>query len=109
HRDVAEEVAAEDEQPDPGDSADDVVGDEACIRHAADAGDEGCEGTNDRHEARDDDRLAAVLFVELVRALEILAFQKSDVLLKDARADQMPNPVVDGVAADGGDTEQRED
>src|SRR5438034_231668 len=48
HGDIAEEVAAEHEQGDPGDAANDVVGDEPPIGHAADPGHKRREGPNDR-------------------------------------------------------------
>ena len=68
-RQSAEEVAAEQERSTQATAADDVVDGERRVGHRADAGDERRERADDRHEAREDDRLAAVLLVELVRAL----------------------------------------
>ena len=80
HRDVAEQVAPDDEDHDPGDAADDVVEDETAVVHAADPGDERRERADDRHEPGDDDGLPAVFFVEPVRALEVLPVQKARAL-----------------------------
>ena len=74
----------------------------------ADAGHEGREGADDGDEAGDDDRLAAVLLVELVGALEVLRVQELDVPLEGPRPDLVPDPVVDGVAGDGGAGEEQE-
>src|SRR5690606_40443710 len=50
----------------------DLESEEARIMHAADAGHERRERADDRHEAREHDRLAAVPFVETLRAHEML-------------------------------------
>ena len=71
-RDVAEQVAGIRERGHPRSGADHVVADELGVGHGADSGEEWREGAHDRHEAADDDREAAVLLVEAVRALQVL-------------------------------------
>src|SRR5918998_5894416 len=67
----AEEVAGEDHAEDPGEAADHVVGDELPVGHLRRARHDGREGADDGDEARDDDRLAAVLLVKLMRLFEV--------------------------------------
>ena len=61
---------------DPADGADHVEGEKAPVPHLTDAGDERRERANDRHEARDDDRLTAVALVELLRSEEVLLVEE---------------------------------
>src|SRR5688572_1480579 len=108
--DVAEGPAGEEAHRHPEDRPDDGVRREAPVRHAADARHEGRERAHDRHEARNDDRLAAVLLVEGVRPVEVLALQEPPaLLLEDTRAHVLADGVVDGVAEDGGDREEHEE
>ncbi len=44
--------------------------------HGADPGDDWREGTHNRHEARDHDDLAAMLFVEAFRLVQIFLLKK---------------------------------
>jgi hypothetical protein len=56
-----------------------------------------------------DDRLAAVLFVERMRPVEVLLVEEADVFApKDLRTDDRPDPVVDRIAGDGRNGEQPE-
>ena len=57
----------------PADAADDVVDGELPVGHLGRARHHRRERAEDRHEARDDDRLAAVLLVELVGLDQVLA------------------------------------
>ena len=68
---LPEEVAAQRHRGDPADAARDVEQRELPVAHARHAGDDRHEGADERHEARDDDRLAAVLLVEGVRGLDV--------------------------------------
>ena len=70
---------------DPADAAEDVERQEAAVVHLADAGDDGRERAHERHEARDDDRLAAVALVELLRAQEVLAREEQRLLALEER------------------------
>ena len=73
-----------------------VVEPERRGRHAGGAGDEGHERADDRHEAPQDDRLAAVLLEERMRALEMFpieqAMRNPGAILgaEHARADERP-------------------
>lgn len=98
---IAEVITGEHAYSDPGDAADNVVGDKPPVSHAPDARDKRRERPDDRHEPRDDDRLAAVPFVEFVSSFQVLFVQKPDVLaMKDPGAHPVTYPVVDGVADD---------
>ena len=86
-RHVAEQVAAPQEQRDPGDAAGEVVRGEARAPHAADAGDERRERADDRNEARQHDGLAAVLLVERLGAVQVGPLQPADVAAECAWPD----------------------
>ncbi len=73
------------------------------VVHRPDAGHERGERADDGDEAGEDDRLAAVLLVEAVRAVEIFLLQEADLAAEGPRPDVGPDPVVDRVAEDGGD------
>ena len=55
----------------PADAAEDVEADEPAVAHLADAGDDGRERAEEGQEAGDDDRLAAVAFVERLGAKQV--------------------------------------
>jgi len=57
---------------------DDIERRELPVRHARHAGDDRNEGPDERHEASQDDRRAAVLFEEGVRRLNVLGLKKRD-------------------------------
>ena len=104
-----EEEAGQAHRRDPQDGADDVVGGEAPVRHVGSAGDDGRERADDRHELREDDRLAAVPLVELVRADEVLAPEQQRVRTAVERVSRLaPDEVAGGVADDGGDDQARD-
>ena len=78
----------DEEERHPAHRAHEVVEREASVAHPADAGDEGHEGADDRHEAADDDGQGAVLLVEGVGLVEVLAIEKPRVLgLEDGRSE----------------------
>jgi hypothetical protein len=106
-RDVAEEEAGQHEQPDPENRSHHIVGEESAVAHRPDPGHERREGADDRNEPRQDDRLAAVLLVERVRAVEVLLLEKPDVPLECPRADRGADPVVHRVAQDRRNGEQQ--
>src|SRR6266567_3055977 len=92
---TGEPIAAPGHGGDPADSSRDVVEEEAPVLHGAHPGQHGREGTDDRHEARDDDGLGPVLFVEAVGALDVLRIEEERLL---AREDARPQAHTDGVA-----------
>src|SRR5262245_59296975 len=69
---AAELPAGHQEEEHPGHSARDIEEREPCIAHSADTGDKRGEGTDDRYEARQDDRLAAVSLVKLLGLDQVL-------------------------------------
>jgi hypothetical protein len=73
----AEGVADERQARAPQDAPDDVVDREGAVLHAADAGDDGRERADDRHEAGQDDGLGAVLVEELLGGLDVLALEQA--------------------------------
>ena len=109
-RQPAEEVPREHERTYPQDPADDVVSDEFAIAHRADSCDERREGADDRHEPREDDRLAAVFLIEPVRLFQVLPLEYPAVCpLKDPRPHVVADSVVDGISQNRGDAETNED
>src|SRR5437867_3129477 len=96
---VSEEVPPIDKGRDPGDSSADVITQKAPIGHPSDSRDEGREGPNNWHESREYDRLHAILFVKVMRAVEIFLFQETDIFLrKDFRSYKRTDGVIDRIA-----------
>src|ERR1051325_7409162 len=75
---AAEFISGGNAKDDPGDSSYHVVGEETEVGHLADAGDEGREGADNGDEAGKDNRFAAIFFVELVSAFQVLAVHQSN-------------------------------
>src|SRR5262245_25820349 len=75
----AEEVAGDEEERYPGDAAREIEDPETSIRHAADAGHERREGADNRHEARQHNRLAAMLLIKPMRPQQVLLVQEPGV------------------------------
>ena len=67
-RNAAEEKTRKQKKTNPGDAADNIVGDEPRVFHSPDAGDKRGEGADDGNKAGDNDGFAAVFFVELMRS-----------------------------------------
>jgi hypothetical protein len=102
--DVAEEETREGEQKHPNDPTDEVVRDKVAIRHASDARHEGREGADDGHETGEEDGLAAVLLEEGVGFIEVFLLDPLDII--GAVTEVMTDPIVNGIAEDGGQHEQ---
>ena len=79
-------IAGIDQRRDPRDGADHVVGQEPAVGHPADAGEKRRKRAHDRHEAADDDREAAVFFVEALRALQIFRLEPARSRLSGGRS-----------------------
>src|SRR6202050_744040 len=105
-RDVTEQVTAPDEQNDPGDTPGQVIGEEARERHAGDAGHERCTGADDGHEARQQDRHAAVAAEEPFRVPQVLDLQQPVTAAEGRRPDGAPHRVIHRVAEHGCHGEQ---
>src|SRR5450759_1001662 len=101
--DGAEEVPGDREERHPGDAADDVVGKEGAVAHAAHAGHERGEGPDDRDEARQHDGDRAVPVVEIVCLVQIPLLQYPCVLfLEEPMPERVAYPVVHRVAQNRG-------
>src|SRR5262245_1377078 len=90
--DAAEEVAEQRHAAYPADAADDVEGDESPVLHLADPSHHRRERADDRHEAREDDRLAPVSLVEGLCPQQMGAAKEQGVVAREqpwpgARAD----------------------
>jgi len=102
-RHVAEQVAHRCQAHHPDQRTDHVVGGEGGAVHLGPARHEGREGANKRHETRQDDRDAAVLFIEAVGGVEGLAVEPARVLpLEHLGPDGATNGVVDLIPQDRG-------
>ncbi len=108
--DVAEEIAPQNEENDPADSPDDVIGDESPVGHPSDAGHEGGKRPDDRHKPGDDDGLASMLFIKRMGPVQVLLLEESRFfLMKNLGADIVPDPVIDRIPQDGCRNEQRDE
>ena len=106
-RHVAEEVAQGHQAADPGHGADHAEHDEARVVHLRHAGDEGREGPHDGQEARQGHGLAAVAFVELMGAVEVVAAEYLRVgVAEQPLAEGPADHVVGAVAGDRRDHQQ---
>jgi diaminopimelate decarboxylase len=77
--------------------------------HMARARDEGGEGAEERHEARDDDGEAAVLLEELIELGHALGREGLHLArVEDAAAEEARDPVVRSVSQDGGRVEHQQ-
>lgn len=104
--DSAEEVSGEDEAPDPDRASGDAEGEELSVRHLAHARDEGSESADDGDPAGEDEGLAAVSVEELFGLFQVGLFEDAGVFFaKEACSQLAADPVVDVVAEDGGEVE----
>ena len=95
---AAQRVAEQSHAPHPGDPADDVVCEVARVLHSRRARHRRAERANDGYESREDDRLSAIGFVELLRALQVALLKEAGILaLEESRpslpADEVANLV----------------
>ena len=101
HRQVAEEVTGQHEQPDPEQAAGEAEGQKAGIGHVSDAGHEWREGAQDRQEAGEQNGLAAVAVVEVAGTVEVLAIEQPRVgVAEHAWSEVVADPVIGVVAAE---------
>src|SRR3989338_4132812 len=106
---VAEEVSAIDEEGNPQDAAEDVVGDETGIGHLPHPSNERGEGADDRDEARDDNRLCSIFFVEGFRFYQVLTLQKADILPEHPGSNESANGIIHRITNDRGNGEEHEE
>ena len=95
---VAEKVAAKGEDNCPEQAAKQVVENKLSIVHCPHTGDKGGEGADNRYKTSQYHRFAAVLRIETLSLLQIFPFEQPVILLKNAWADQIANPIINRVA-----------
>lgn len=98
---VAEKVATKNKQGNPDNSTNHVVSKKFSVIHFSDAGHERRESADNGNKAGKDDCFSAVFFVKILRLLQIFFVYKFNF-----RADKMPQPVIDGVAQNRGQTQK---
>ena len=104
-----EEVAHQNEQTHPGHAADDVEERELGEVHVTRARNEGGEGAEERHEARDDDGQAAIALEEVIELGHALGSKGLHLpRIDDAAAEQAGDPIVRGIAQNGRQIEHDE-
>jgi hypothetical protein len=91
----AQRITPHDHAANPQESAEDVKNQISRIAHLRSPGDGRAEGPHNGNKARDDDGLWAVLFVELVRALQVLLLEKARIL---AAVQTLPRFAADEIA-----------
>ena len=95
-RDVTEEVTAADKEKYPHYSTDDIVMSKGQVVHFADAGNEGCKGTHNRHKAGQKYRLVTMLVIKCAGLVDMLLF--NDVLLNHVHTEMLAYHIIAGVA-----------
>src|SRR5712691_2288954 len=99
---AAEKVAAENHASDPEDSPKDVIAEIPRVRHLSGAGDRRAESPDDGNKASQDDRLSAVLFIEIVGAPQMAAAEKEGIFAAvQGVSGAASNPITELVAGDG--------
>ena len=105
----SEEVAAQGKTARPAAAPNDVISEVTGIAHAGRTSHGGTEGPHDGHESSEDHRLAAVAFVELMRAFEMAPLEEKRVFAPVQRLSCPPaNPVANLVPNDGADDYERD-
>src|SRR5262245_13484931 len=93
-RQVAKVIPPKDKERRPQEAPADVIDHEPPIRHTTDASDKGGERTDDGNETGDNDRLAPVSLVELMRTLQMLPFEETILTVKGTWAKAVADAVV---------------
>ena len=95
-RDVAKEVTAADKEKYPHYGTDDIVMSKGQVVHFADAGNEGCKGTHNRHKAGQENRFMTMLVIKCAGLVDMLLF--NDVLLNHVHTEMLAYHIIAGVA-----------
>ena len=95
-RDVTEEVTAADKEKYPHYGTDDIVMSKGQVVHFADAGNEGCKGTHNRHKAGQENRFMTMLVIKCAGLVDMLLF--NDVLLNHVHTEMLAYHIIAGVA-----------
>ena len=106
-RNVAKQEACQRKAGNPGYTAKRAEQHEQPITHQTDAGDKRGEGANDGQKAGEYDGLTAVLFVECMRLVEMLALDQLGVgSTEQTHSDQPAYPVVGVITTKGSQNQQ---
>src|SRR5918996_388480 len=98
----AEEKAGQRRSQNPKYAAEYVVYNKSTILHRANAGDNGSEGPNDRHEPCDENSKSTVPIVELFRRYQVFSVKKKGILPgKDFRTCSRPDSIPDAISRYG--------
>lgn len=107
YSDITEIVTGKNKRCYPGNTSDDIIADEVPVGHTADTCHKRREGPDDRNKTGNDDRLAAVFFKKLVRPVQVLFVEKTNMLFMEYFGPhKTPYPVIHCVAQNGGDWEE---
>ena len=96
-RNIAEEITGSGEQTYPGQASDYIIVEERAVMHGADTGHKGGEGTDDGHEAAEENSFGAVLLIKLLCLFHMVRFNQAVVAFQQFLAELFPNPVVTGI------------
>lgn len=98
---TSEEVPYEHEKADPGHTTDGIEERELREVHMAHASDEGREGAEEGHEARDDDGKTAIFLEEVIELIHAFLRERLHLArIDDALAEEARDPIIRGVAED---------
>ena len=95
-RDVTEEVTAADKEKYPHYGTDDIVMSKGQVVHLADAGNEGCKGANNRHEAGQENSLMTMLVIKCAGLVDMLFL--NDILLNHVHTEMLAYHIIAGGA-----------
>src|SRR5438034_955213 len=91
-------VSADDKEPHPKYSTNDVINAKAFVRHLADAGQERRAGAQDGHEARDDNSFSSIGVEERLSALKMVFVEKPDIFIaKNFWCERPADVVIDDI------------
>src|SRR6266481_8763081 len=98
---MPERIAAQDHSAYPEDAAEDIEGEVTGVGHFGCAGDRRAERSNDGHEARENHGAPAILFIEIMGALEVASPEEERIFtVIQSRACGPADPVANLVAED---------
>src|SRR5258706_10552056 len=94
-REIAKEKAGKREERHPGDATREIIRNKICIGHFSDTGNKRGESADDGDKTRQEDRLAAMLFEERMRSVNIFLFDPLDVV--STLTQIMANGIIHGI------------
>lgn len=107
---VAEKESSESKESYPEGTADKVIQKEGAVVHFADAGNKRGKGADYGDKAGEDDGFAAVFLVEGFGFGDVFPFNKGNMgIIDDLLAEKVADPVVGGIADNGGGEQDGDD